>query len=290
MGVRELQRVLVVGAGSIGMGVVRSFGSADYETAVLSRTPSKLQGRFAKAQVVGRLPADAPDLIVECIPEVAELKLRLYAEIEERYGGRSIIASNTSGLPLDDLAKPLRFRAQFMGLHYLFPADASEFVELTRVAGTADEAVSRVSAALKRCGKTAVILNRPVIGALINRLQHAMLREAYYLIQEGIVTAEQIDDVARRLLGPRMCVSGVIEQKDMSGLDTHALAQRSIVPHLCSDPRPSRILQDLYENGHVGLKSGKGFYDWSGADPQAVKAEAALKVERIMSLMRELDD
>ncbi|MBI2224716.1 MAG: 3-hydroxyacyl-CoA dehydrogenase family protein [Betaproteobacteria bacterium] len=286
---REVQSVLVVGAGSIGVGVVHSFDSAGFKTSVLSRTPSRLEGKFAHATVVASLPAEPPCLIVESIPEVADLKRQLYAEIEERYAGRTIIATNTSGLPLEDLARPLRFRHNFMGLHYLFPADASEFVELSRIAETSDVAVARVSDALKRCGKTPVVLNRPVIGALINRLQHAILREAYYLIAEGIVTPSQIDDIAKRLLGPRMCISGLIEQKDISGLDTHALAQQSIVPHLCHDPRPSALLQQLYAAGHVGLKSGKGFYDWGDSDPLKVKADAAEKVARIMALLAEMD-
>ncbi len=286
---REVQSVLVVGAGSIGVGVVRSFDNAGFKTSVLSRTPSRLAGKFAHATIIASLPADPPCLIVESIPEVADLKQRLYAEIENHYTGSTIIATNTSGLPLDDLARSLRFRHHFMGLHYLFPADASEFVELSRIAETSDAAVARVSEALKRCGKTPVVLNRPVIGALINRLQHAILREAYYLIAEGIVTPSQIDDIAKRLLGPRMCISGLLEQKDISGLDTHALAQQSIVPHLCHDPRPSPLLQQLYAAGHVGLKSGKGFYDWGGSAPLKVKADAARKVERIMSLLAEMN-
>ena len=286
---REVQSVLVVGAGSIGVGVVRSFAGAGFKTSVFSRTPSRLEGKFAHATIVASLPADPPSLIIESIPEVADLKRQLYAEIEDRYAGSTIIATNTSGLPLDDLARPLRFRHNFMGLHYIFPADASEFVELSRIAETSDAAVAKVSAALRRCGKTAVVLNRPVIGALINRLQYAILREAYHLIAEGVVTPSQIDDIAKRLLGPRMCVSGLLEQKDISGLDTHALAQQSIVPHLCRDPRPSSLLQDLYAAGHIGLKSGKGFYDWAGRDPLQVKADAAKKVARIMSLLADMD-
>ncbi len=289
MSPRDVQSVLVVGAGSIGVGVVQSFASAGFMTSVLSRTPSRLEGKFAHATVVATLPADPPCLIIESIPEIADLKRQLYAEIEDRYAGRTIIATNASGLPLEDLARELRFRHNFMGLHYIFPADASEFVELSRIAETSDAAVARVSAALKRCGKTPVVLNRPVVGALINRLQHAILREAYYLIAEGIVTAPQIDDIAKRLLGPRMCISGLLEQKDISGLDTHALAQQSIVPHLCHDPRPSPLLQQLYAAGHVGLKSGKGFYDWGDRDPLQVKADAAQKVARIMALLAEMD-
>jgi 3-hydroxybutyryl-CoA dehydrogenase len=127
-----------------------------------------------------------------------------------------------------------------------------------------------------------------VIGALINRLQHAILHEAYYLIDEGIVSAEQVDDIARRFLAPRMCITGLLLQKDISGLDTHALAQRTIVPHLCHDKTPSKKLQALYEEGHLGLKTGKGFYDWTGVDAACVRSTVTDNVAHIITLMKQL--
>jgi len=284
-----IQTVLVAGAGSIGKGVAKSFAQAGFVTQVLSRDPARLRGQLQGVALLDRLPDAAPDLIVESIPEVRELKLALYASVESAYGGAAILGSNTSSLPLDDLAAPLRYPGRFLGMHYLYPADTSEFVEVIRTEKTEAASVERVADALKRCGKTPVVLNRPVIGALINRLQHAILREAYYLIDQGLVGAEQIDDIARRFLAPRMCITGLLQQKDISGLDTHALAQRSIVPHLCRDKTPSAILQRLFEQGHLGLKTGRGFYDWSDADPAQVRADAARKVARIVALMRELE-
>jgi len=118
------------------------------------------------------------------------------------------------------------------------------------------------------------------------RVAHECIIDTRPLNERAGVT---VDDIAKRLLGPRMCISGLIEQKDISGLDTHALAQQSIVPHLCHDPQPSAVLQQLYAAGHVGLKSGKGFYDWGDSDPLKVKADAARKVERIMSLLAEMN-
>ncbi|MFI5399619.1 MAG: 3-hydroxyacyl-CoA dehydrogenase family protein [SAR324 cluster bacterium] len=289
MNEQGIQTVLVVGAGSIGKGVAKSFAQAGFVTQVLSRNPARLRGQLEGVALLDRLPDAAPDLIVESIPELRELKLALYASIEDAYRGAAIVGSNTSSLPLADLAAQLRYPGQFLGTHYLYPADTSEFVEVIRTGTTSDGAVERVADALKRCGKTPVVLKRPVIGALVNRLQHAILREAYYLIDQGFASAEQIDDIARRFLAPRMCITGLMQQKDISGLDTHALAQRSIVPHLCRDKTPSAILQGLFEQGHLGLKTGRGFYDWSNADAARVRAEAARKVARIAALMRELD-
>ena len=285
----RIRTVLIAGAGSSGIGVARSFAKAGFSTQVLSRNPARLQGLLGDVEILDKLPSAAPDLIIESIPEHLDLKIRLYRELEDAYQGASILATNTSGLPLEDLAHGLRHPRQFLGTHYLYPADLSEFVEVIRTKETDDTAVDCVVLALRRCEKTPIVLNRPVIGAMINRLSHALAREAYYLIDEGIVSAEQVDDIARRHLGPRMCVMGLLMQKDISGLDTHALAQRAIVPHLCRNETPSKTLQTLYEHGHFGLKTGKGFYDWSKADVARVRSTVAHKLAQIDSLMKQLE-
>ena len=285
----RIKNVLIAGAGSIGIGVARSFAKSGFTVKVLSRNPGRLREVLGGVDIVEKLPPAPPDLIVESIPELADLKLRLYCDVEDAYGGAPILTTNTSGLPLQDLMQGLRYPQQFLGTHYLYPADASEFVEVVRTEKTANTAVERVVSALRQCEKTPVILNRPVIGALINRLQHALLHEAYYLIDEGIVSGEQVDDIARRLLAPRMCITGLLLQKDISGLDTHALAQRTIVPHLCHDKTPSKSLQALYENGHLGLKTGKGFYDWSKSDAARIRATATENVAKIIALMKQLE-
>ncbi len=109
------------------------------------------------------------------------------------------------------------------------------------------------------------------------------------LVDEGIVTPEQIDDMARRFIAPRMCVTGLLQQKDINGLDTHTYAQRSLRPVLCNDTSPSKILEEHFARGEFGLKTGRGFYDWQGADPAAVRLAAEQKVARIIALMRDIE-
>lgn len=283
-----IDQVLVAGAGSIGIGVARSFAAAGFRTTVLSRNPARLAAELPGVALTDRLPAQAPDLVVESIPEDRALKLAFYAQVEAAYGGACLLASNTSSMPLGELAAAVAFPARFLGMHYLYPADKMEFVELTRAGPASDETMERAAAALLRCGKTPIVLNRPVLGALVNRMQHALLREVYWMIGEGIVSAEQVDDVARRLLAPRMCVTGLLEQKDISGLDTHAVAQRSILPDLHNSPEPTPLLQDLYAKGEIGLKAGRGFYDWSGVDAQQVRALTTGKVMQILTYMKEI--
>lgn len=277
--------VLIIGSGAMGWGIMRSFAGAGFATTLLSRNPASLPPLPQGARAIAALPSAPPDLIIECIPEIAELKVDLFRRLGETYGDIPIAASNTSGLPLEELAAAYGRPHRFVGIHYFHPADVTPLVEVISVAATDGSVVQRTVAALAQTGKESLVLKKPVAGFLVNRLQHAILHEAYSLIEQGIVSAEDVDRVAQRLLGPRMCISGLIRQKDLSGLDTHALAQQAIVPHLCHSAEPSRFLQDKYERGDLGLKTGRGFYDWSGRDPAEVRKTAAERLTRLLEFL-----
>lgn len=280
-------RVLVAGSGVMGRGIARSFAGAGIATGVLSRRPDAVKGLDPAVAVVGALPAAAPELIIESIPEVLELKAKLYDRIEERYTGAPVLASNTSGLSLDELAAPLAHPARFCGIHYFQPADVTPLVEVARVPTTSDETVASALRLVEASGKTPIVLNEAVPGLLINRLQHAILHEAYHLIERGIVTAAEVDLAAKRLLGPRMSVTGLIEQKDLSGLDTHARAQAAIVPHLHHGAMPSPVVMDKHAAGRIGVKAGTGFYDWRRVDVPGYHAWAAALLTRLLALLDE---
>ena len=169
----------------------------------------------------------------------------------------------------------------------MHPAESLPMVEVIRVSQTSDCTLKLVKEALKKTNKECIILSKPIVGFLINRLQHALLHEAYYLIEEGIVEAKDIDNFAKWMFGPRMCVTGLIEQKDISGLDTHALAQKGIIPHLNLSREPSRIVQDLYERGDLGVKTGRGFYDWKNRDIASHKARTSKKLRDLIKLLKD---
>lgn len=279
--------VLVIGSGVMGRGIAKGFAAAGIATAIFSRNATKVTGVDPRVALLDKLPQEAPDLIIESIPEKMDLKFECYSAIEAAYDGQPVLASNTSALDLEALAQPLKYPVRFLGIHYFMPADVNTIVEVAPVRATAPAATDAAVRLLEAAGKSVVRLARAVPGLLINRLQHAILHEAYYLIDEGVATAEEIDRCAREMLAPRMCITGLIEQKDISGLDTHALAQQALVPVLHHGDRPRRALQDLYAAGHLGIKTGKGFYDWSGKDPDAVKAEASRKLSELLAYLKQ---
>ena len=269
-------QVLVIGSGVMGRGIAKSFAAAGIPSAIFSRNASKIAGVDARVAMVERLPQDAPELVIESIPEKMELKFECFAAIEAAYAGAPVLASNTSALDLEALAQPLKYPARFLGMHYFMPADVNTIIEVAPVRATDPVAMDTVVRLLEKAGRNFVRLKRAVPGLLINRLQHAILHEAYYLIDEGVATAEEIDRCAREMLAPRMCITGLIEQKDISGLDTHALAQQALVPVLHHGEQPRRALQDLY-----------GFYDWSGKEPGEVKTEAARKLTELLAYLKQ---
>ena len=277
--------VLVAGSGVMGRGIALTFARAGLKTGILSRDPDAVSGVDPDIKVLGDLPEAAPELIVETIPEIIDLKLALNARIEAAYHGAAIIASNTSSLPLQKLADALRYPEKFCGMHYFQPADVTPVVEVAAVAQSNSATIERAVAVLRQAGKLPITLSEPIDGLLINRLQQALYHEAYDMIERGICSAEDVDLAAKQLLGPRMSVTGMIEQKDLSGLDTHALAQRELIPTLHLAREPSALVQRKFAANHLGAKTGTGFYDWRGMDVAAYRQKTGALLTQVLALL-----
>ena len=281
-----IQTVLIYGYGVMGRGVAKTFADAGFSTIVKSSRAGKLTGLPANIVATERLPRKAPDLVIEFVPEDVRAKQAVYAEIESAYPQESpLIATGTSGLDLVVLARGMKRPERFLGVHYFMPADVTPVVEVMAGPAASREDTDRVADALRRTGKEPVVLYKPIVGFLINRLQHAILHEAYYLIEAGVASAEDIDNAARRMLAPRMCLNGLIQQKDISGLKIHADAQRSIVPKLFHNGAPNPMLQAMAARGESGLAAGKGFYDWSGCDVEAVRGQASSQLAKLLDFL-----
>ena len=276
--------LLVVGAGVMGQGIARLFADAGLDVTMMDTQPVHVS--HPRVKFVRQLPAESvPDLVIEAVFEDAIVKKSVYAEIEKTYGGRPVLATNTSGLPLDDLAEGLEYPERFLAMHFFMPAEVFPMIEVVRGKRTGNPAVDLAIATVKQAGREPIVLERAINGYLINRLQHSILHEAYHLVADGIATPEVIDKVAKQLLGPRMCITGLLEQKDIAGLEIHAKAQRSIVPSLSHTGVPSPYVQNMVARGDVGLRSGKGFYDWAGRDPTDVQRNANERLVRLLAFL-----
>jgi len=283
---KNIQSILIYGYGVMGRGVARTFAAHGFDTMVRSSRAATLTDLPDGVRAVDRLPAVPPDLVLELVPEDVKTKQAVYLEVEAAYPGADvIIATGTSGLDLVELAKPLKHPERFLGLHYFMPADQALVVEVMAGPQTPAALVDIAAEALRRSGKEPVVLYKPIVGFLVNRLQHAILHEAYYLIEAGVASAADIDHAARRMLAPRMCINGLIQQKDLSGLTIHAGAQASIVPELFHNGIPNPMLQSMVKRGETGTAAGKGFYDWKGCDTEAVRQQASQQLAKLTEFL-----
>ncbi len=286
MGEAAIRTVMVIGLGVMGRGIVASLLRGGFKVTVLSRRGEEARRELPDGvTVVTAAEGAAPDLVIETIPEKADLKREIYAQVEDAWQGAPILATNTSGLPIQGLADTLRYPARFAALHYCQPADVVPLVEVAPARQTDPSIPEALAAMVRACGQIPLVLGQAPDGLLINRLQHALLHEAYYLIDRGIASAEDIDIVARKFFGPRMSVTGMIEQKDLSGLDTHAYAQAAIVPHLHHGSEPSPVVQGKLRDNELGVKTGRGFYDWSAVDTAAYRTEAKARLDRVLAFL-----
>ena len=283
---KKIQTVLIYGYGIMGQGVARTFAKAGFDTIIRSSRAAELKDLPAGVRALAKLPETPPDLVLELVPEEIKTKQAVYLEVEAAYPGADvIIATGTSGLDLVELAKPLKHPERFIGLHYFMPADQALVVEVMAGPATPAALVDQCAEVLRHTGKEPVVLYKPIVGFLVNRLQHAILHEAYYLIEAGVASAADIDHAARRMLAPRMCINGLIAQKDLSGLSIHAGAQASIVPELFHNGVPNPMLQNMVKRGETGTAAGKGFYTWDGCDTEAVRKQASVQLAKLTEFL-----
>ncbi len=283
---KRIDSVLIYGYGVMGRGVAKTFASHGFDTTVRSARAASITDLPAGVKAVSSLPDKAADLVIELVPEDVPTKQKVFAEIEAAWAGQDyLLGTGTSGLDLIELARPLKAPERFLGIHYFMPADTAPVVEVMGGPASSRESVDVTAEALRRSGKETVVLYKPIIGFLVNRLQHAILSEAYYLIENGIADAAAIDHAARRLLAPRMCLNGLIQQKDISGLKIHAEAQASIVPALFHTSVANPMLQAMVQRGETGLGAGKGFYDWAGCDTDAVRKQASSQLSALLQFI-----
>lgn len=275
-------RILIIGAGVMGRGQARLFARHGMAVTIMDRPDKDAPEGFDGVTGATDFPDETPDLIIENVPENRAIKAAVLKRIEDRYLDTApVIATNTSGLPLEELAAGLDRPDRFVATHFFQPAESCPVVEVSSTGTTSVDAMDRAVAILEAAGRHPLRIERPIPGYVAQRLQHALYHEAYYLIEQGAVRPEDIDLAAKQLLGPRLCIAGMLEQKDISGVIVHALAQQDIVPHLA--PRePRAFLKALIDANDNGVRAERGFYRWPDRDPDAVASAANARLSRLL--------
>lgn len=210
------------------------------------------------------------DLVIECVPEKLDIKQSLFAVLVQRARPDALLASNSSSFPISGIAEGLPTADRMLGLHFFMPAHLVPLVEV--VLGRQSQPVLARALAdfMRGCGMVPVIVKKDLPGFLANRMQHALAREAFALIDDGVASAEDVDAAVRFGFGFRFLAAGPVLQRDHAGIDVHCAAAASMYPSLATNDVPARALSDRVAKGQLGMKSGQGFYPWNA---DAIAAE-----------------
>jgi 3-hydroxybutyryl-CoA dehydrogenase len=294
----RLETVAVVGNGIIGHGVAQVFAVAGKMVRLIGRSGPSLDralarireslGQFAAHGLLPAADADlaprriatstaladagAAQLVVEAVTEDLALKHALFAELDRICAPSTVLASS-SGQPPSRLVARVRRRDRVVAAHFWNPAQLIPLVEVCAGPETAPDIVPWLVDALRAAGKQPVVLDREIDGFIGNRLQFALLREALALWASGVASAEAIDLAVTASFGRRLAVTGPLESADVGGLDTMHAFSAFLFPSLDTSPAPPAAMGELVREGHRGLPSGRGIYDWSRRDgPALVRA------------------
>lgn len=227
-------------------------------------------------------------VVVEAAPEDAGLKQVLLAEAEAAAADDALLCSNTSALSITAMAKGLRRPERLVGTHFWNPAQIIPCVEIVRGEKTGERTVSEARSLLEAAGKEPVLVKREVPGFLGNRLQHALQREALYLVEQGIASPEDVDRVVKYGFGLRYALMGPLERADLGGLDVTYAVQRTVLPDLDGRTAPSELLGRRVAAGDLGAKTGRGFYEWPPEKKERLLGRRDLALLGILQLARGL--
>jgi len=294
-------KIAVVGAGLMGHGIAQVFALAGHEVTITDTVVQNLDS--AKARIAANLHdlgddesaverveacfdlGDAvrqADYVVEAVSENLPLKQKLFAEIEAHARPDTILASNTSVIPITSIMQGLQRRERALGTHWWNPPFLVPLVEVIETQWTSPETVAWTMGLHEAAGKKPAHVKKDVPGFIGNRLQHALWREAISLVENGICDAETVDAVIKASFGRRIAVLGPLENADLVGTDLTLAIHETVLPAIESRPRPSPYLRKLVADGKLGFKSGEGFRKWSAEQQAALRAKvfAHLKATR----------
>ena len=312
----DIKKIAVLGAGTMGPGIAQIYAMGGYpvtmwtrseatrekakatlhssletfrEEGLLSEDVETIYARVDFALTVEECIAGA-DFIQETIVENRDAKTELYEKVAACVSPDAIIASNTSGLNVFELV-PEKLLPQMTIAHWYAPPQLIPLVEVLKSEQAPEEYGQIVVELLTKCGKTAVFMKKFIRGYIVNRLQQCLNREVFYLLDNGYCDAEAIDLASKASFIPRAVVLGLCKRADFGGLDMTAnnYRNKSYTMPPNGDEMP-RTLQEHIDRGELGLKSGKGFYDYTGVDKQALLAKRDKQLFEIFKVAKKFMD
>lgn len=306
-------KVAVIGSGVMGPGIALSWMLGGHRAALADLNPESLEAGIARIansislmnekgivekDSVELMPllsvttsmdqaVEGAALVIECVAERPDVKEEVFTRLDQVCPGDTIIVSNTSALPLPDMFPDFR-PDRFFICHYFNPPEIIPLVELVKNGRTDSGAVEWLKNELVGCGKKPIVLTGYTPGFLVNRLQVAMMREAFHLVDSGIVSPSDVDTAIKACIGFKSAWQGLFETMDYIGLDTVALACSVIFPGLSNDTGMPEVIARKVRDGNLGVKSGEGFFNYTGEEGKEVlRKRQDLLLEQLGLLKKE---
>jgi len=288
-------RLAVIGNGIIGHGVTQVSATAGVPVTMIGRSRDSLAKALERMRasladfvahglveagevdaIIARVStstsledaADA-DFVIEAVTEDLPLKLDIFERLDAICSPLAVLGSS-SGQPASALVAKVKTRERVIATHFWYPPQLIPLVEVCGGPETAPEVIAWACDAIRVTGKEPVVIDREIPGFIGNRLQFAMLREAWALWAAGVASADAIDAVVRNSFGRRVAVTGPIESADVGGLYTMYHFGKSLIPDLDTSAEPPKAIADLVADGANGLANGRGVYDWSKRDGEGL--------------------
>lgn len=298
MKLEDIKKIGIAGAGTMGSGIAQIFARKGYEVVVTDikeeflENSKRLVNIFNSSLIEEGLMEEREienilnnikysidkevfsdcDLIIEAIIEKLDIKQDFWKEVEEIARKDAIFATNTSGLSINGISEKLQDKTRFIGMHFWNPSHIIPLVELIRGNETGDETVDVLLELVKNIGKEPVVVKKDAPGFIGNRLQFAVFREALNIVESGIADIEDVDKAMKYGPGFRYPIIGPLETADLGGLDTFYYISSYLFNDLSDAKAPNDILKELMDKKELGVKSKKGFYDYSnGRDEEVIK-------------------
>lgn len=294
----DIKKIAVLGAGTMGPGIAQTYAMGGYQVTMWTRSENTRNKAIASLQsqlktfaeegeltaeeaeaVMGRISfaltvkeaVAGADMIQETIVENRDAKTDLYNELAEYIDSDVIVASNTSAMNIFEVV-PEKLLPQMIICHWYAPPHVIPLVEAVKSEQAPQEMADIAVQLLNNCGKTAVLMKKFIKGYIVNRLQQCLNREVFYLLDNGYCDAQAIDLAAKASFIPRACVLGLCKRADFGGLDMTAnnYKNKSYTMPVNGDEMPTSLAK-LVEEGNLGIKTGKGFYDYEGIDIEELK-------------------
>lgn len=308
----EMQRVAVIGLGTMGHGIAQTFALAGCQvTGYDDHAPARASARdrirqnlhaFANAGLLTEAEiepalaritihgteADAvrdAQFVTEAIKEDLPAKQELFARLEELVAADTILASNSSTFPISQSGARMRNPERAIVTHWFNPPHIVPTVEVVGGPRTSEATIQASLDLLRRAGKLAIRINQELPGFLVNRVQVAVMREVWDLLDRGVASAEDIDAAIQGSMGFRLAAVGPLRVNDFGGMEINAAVFRNLAPEINGGNEVPGVVQRMVDAGHYGFKTGKGFYDYPPETADAVRAERDARYLQLLKLL-----